>query len=110
MKLYFGKKEKWVLEVLAGYKVRKWSQLTEELGSLYTLSYEKRAYQPKDMQWLIGKDQKIVKLSHFDTYWRDFLVIMSSLDKLRVLSEFDQDDIFGWVSSLWHFEKLWRES
>ena len=37
VKLYFGKKEKQVLEVLGGYKARKWSQLKEELQSLYTL-------------------------------------------------------------------------
>ena len=56
VKLYFGKKEKRVLEVLAGYRTRNWSQLKEELRSLYTSSYEKRAYQPKDMQRFVGKD------------------------------------------------------
>ena len=94
VRLYFRKKEKRVLDVLQGYRVKSWTGLKDELRSLYTSSYEKRFYQPKDMQKFVAKERKITKLSHFDVYRQDFLVIASSLDERCALSEYNQDDYF----------------
>src|SRR5258705_2748209 len=50
LRIYFTKKEKCVLDVLAGYQNGDWHKLKKELGSLYTSSAKKRMYQPRDIQ------------------------------------------------------------
>ena len=68
IRIYFSKKEKWVLDVLEGYQSGDWNMLKGELKSLYTSSVEQRTYQPHNLQRFIAKKQKISKLGHFDTY------------------------------------------
>ena len=92
--IYFACKEKWVLDVLEGYKKSDWDDLKSQLKSLYTLSAEKKTYQPRDIQKFMAKKRKIVKLIHFDTYGCQLLVISSSLEARKALSEYDRDDYF----------------
>ena len=92
--IYFARKEKRVLEVLEGYTAKNWGQLQIQLRSLYTSSEEVRHFRPKDLQKFAEKERKISKLSHFDAYRREFLVIASSLEAKNALSGFDRDDYF----------------
>ncbi len=104
IQVYFSKKEKHVLDVLKGYIDEDWQALKEELKSLYTLSAEKKMYQPRDIQWFITKKRDISKLLHFDAYWHEFLVITVGLEARQALSGYDWDDCF-WSgiqpTSLW---------
>src|SRR6266436_8298817 len=68
IRIYFAKREKHVLDVLSGYREENWRSLKRELHSLYTLLFEKRTYQPQDIQRFIDRKHKITKLIHFDMY------------------------------------------
>ena len=68
IRLYFSKKEKPVLDILAGYINKDWPQLKRELESLYTSSARTKIYSPRDIQRFIAEKRKITKLVHFDTY------------------------------------------
>ena len=94
VRIYFSRKEKRVLDVLDGYLNRDWSELTEQLRSLYTSSVERKTYQPRDIQRFIARKRKITKLLHFDTYRRQFLVITAGLEARDALSGYDKDDYF----------------
>ena len=68
IRIYFARKEKWVLDVLEGYINKDWQALKRELLSLYTSLEEEKTYQPKDIQCYSTKKRKITKLLHFDIY------------------------------------------
>ncbi len=97
IRIYFSKKEKWVLDVLEGYQMLNWSDLKGQLKSLYTSSSERKTYRPRDIQHFVAKKRKISKLIHFDTYRREFLVISAGLEARDALSVYDKDDYF-WLS------------
>src|SRR5258706_10638998 len=94
IRIYFARKEKWVLDVLEGYVNKDWQALKRELLSLYTSLEEEKTYRPKDIQHYSTKKRKITKLLHFDIYQRKFKVIMGDLERHRALSMYDQDDYF----------------
>src|SRR5258705_3285261 len=81
IRIYFARKEKWVLDVLEGYINEDWQALKRELLSLYTSSEEEKTYRPKDIQHYSTKKRKIMKLLHFDIYQRKFKVIMGDLER-----------------------------
>src|SRR5258708_13586910 len=95
--IYFGKKEKDVLDVLSGYHEENWRSLKRELHSLYMSSSERQTYQPQDIQHFIDRKQKITKLIHFDMYCHQFMVISASLEAWNALSGYDHSDYF-WSS------------
>src|SRR5260221_10614974 len=66
----------------------------EQLRSLYTSSVKRKTYQLRDIQCFIAKKRKITKLLHFNTYWRQFLVITAGLEACDALSGYDKDDYF----------------
>ena len=68
IRIYFARKEKWVLDVLEGYINEDWQVLKRELLSLYMSSEEEKTYQPKDIQCYSTKKRKITKLLHFNIY------------------------------------------
>src|SRR5258708_22146896 len=80
IRIYFARKEKWVLDVLEGYINEDWQVLKREL-SLYTSLEEEKTYRPKDIQHYSTKKRKIMKLLHFDIYQRKFKVIMGDLER-----------------------------
>src|SRR5258706_15170015 len=81
IRIYFARKEKWVLDVLEGYINEDWQVLKRELLSLYMSSEEEKSYQPKDIQHYSTKKRKITKLLHFDIYQQKFKVIMGDLER-----------------------------
>ncbi len=68
------------MDMLEGYQMLNWSNLKEQLKSLYTSSVERKTYQPRDIQRFIAKKREISKLIHFDTYRQEFLVISAGLE------------------------------
>src|SRR5258707_14928306 len=94
IRIYFSKKEKRVLDVLGGYAALNWNKLKGQLRSLYTLSDERKIYQPRDIQHFIVKKRKISKLIHFDTYRRQFLVITAGLQAQSAISAYDHNNYF----------------
>ena len=94
IRIYFAKKEKRVIDVLDGFIHGDWRALKRELRSLYTSSAERKTYQPRDIQRFIARKRKITKLTHFDTYRREFLVITSNLEARNALSGYDRNDYF----------------
>ena len=89
IRIYFSKREKWVLDILDGYTSGNWEDLKRELKSLYTSSAERKIYQPQDIQHFIAKKRKVSKLVHFNTYHCQFRVIMRGLEAQNALSEYD---------------------
>ena len=94
IRIYFSRKEKRVLDILEGYLTQDWGKLMEQLRLLYTSSVKRKTYQLRDIQHFIAKKRKIMKLLHFDTYWRQFLVITAGLEAHDTLLGYDKDDYF----------------
>src|SRR5258708_16244100 len=66
IRLYFSKKEKELLDILEGYRHQNWSQLKQELQSLYTSSSI-----PDSVQFLSKKSKSKVPNSEIGTLGKD---------------------------------------
>jgi hypothetical protein len=91
---YCNTKSEQFIESLPEYYGDNWASFKTQLLEFYPSEEEKPYYKVDHLIKFTRKDRRILSIAKFDDYIREFMVIASSLDEWKALSEMDKHDYF----------------